>query len=106
VHIVIAHEEPHPVGVPHNLAPSKLAIVTAEAHRSVDPLWHVNIVLPLREEVQVQLKTCKTRLEQSEAKNNTTEIGINYYKNRTITSKIIQIEVQLLQYSTMHKFIQ
>jgi hypothetical protein len=78
VRVVSAHEEPHPVGVPHNLAPNKLAIVTAESHRSVDPLWHVNIVLPLGEEVLVQLKTCKTRLEQSEAKYNTTEIDINY----------------------------
>jgi hypothetical protein len=52
--IVSAQEEPHPVGVPQNLAPNKLAIVTAEAHRSVDPLCHLNIVLPLREEVQVQ----------------------------------------------------
>jgi hypothetical protein len=55
--IVITHEEPHPVGVPQNLAPNKFAIVTAEAHRSVDPLWHLDIVLPLHEEVQVQLRT-------------------------------------------------
>jgi hypothetical protein len=54
---VITHEEPHPIGVPQNLAPNKLATVTAEAHRSVDPLWHLHIVLPLREEVQVQLRT-------------------------------------------------
>jgi hypothetical protein len=51
VRIVSAHEEPHPVGVPQNLAPNKLAIVTAEAHRSVDPLLHLDIVLLLREEV-------------------------------------------------------
>jgi hypothetical protein len=51
--IVSAHEEPHPVGVPQNLAPNKLAIVTVEAQRSVDPLWHLDIVLPLHEEVQV-----------------------------------------------------
>jgi hypothetical protein len=57
VRIVSTHEEPHPVGVPQNLAPNKLATVTAEAHRSVDPLWHLDIVLPLREEVQVQLRT-------------------------------------------------
>jgi hypothetical protein len=57
VHIVSAHEEPHPVGVPQNLAPNKLAIVTTEADRSVDPLWHLDIVLPLCEEVQVQLRT-------------------------------------------------
>jgi hypothetical protein len=55
--IVSAHAEPHPVGVPQNLSPNKIAIVTAEAHRSVDPLWHVDIILPLREEVQVQLRT-------------------------------------------------
>jgi hypothetical protein len=54
--IVGAHEELHPVGVPQDRAPDKLAIVTAEAHRSVDPLWHLNIVLPLREELQVQLR--------------------------------------------------
>jgi hypothetical protein len=54
--IVSTHEEPHPVGAPQNLAPNKLAIVTAEAHRSVDPLWHLDIVLSLREEVQVQLR--------------------------------------------------
>jgi hypothetical protein len=53
VRIVGAHEEPHPVGVPENRAPDKLALVTAEAHRSVDPLWHLNIVLPLGEELQV-----------------------------------------------------
>jgi hypothetical protein len=52
--IVSAHEEP---GVPQNLAPNKLVIVTAEAYRSVNPLWHLDIVLPLREEVQVQLRT-------------------------------------------------
>jgi hypothetical protein len=53
VRIVSTYEDPHPVGVPQNLAPNKIAIVTAEAHRSVDPLWHLDIVLPLREEVQV-----------------------------------------------------
>jgi hypothetical protein len=57
VRIVSAHEEPHAVGVPQNLAPNKLAIVTAEAHRSVDPLWHLEIVLTLRGELQVQLRT-------------------------------------------------
>jgi hypothetical protein len=35
--IVGAHEEPHPVSVPENYAPDKLAIVTVEEHRSVDP---------------------------------------------------------------------
>jgi hypothetical protein len=54
---VSTHEEHHPASVPQNLAPNKLATVTAEAHRSVDPLWHLDIVLPLREEVQVQLRT-------------------------------------------------
>jgi hypothetical protein len=57
VRIVSAHEEPHPVGVPQNLAPKKFAIVIVEAHRSVDLLWHLNIVLPLCEELQVQLRT-------------------------------------------------
>jgi hypothetical protein len=52
--IVSAHEE---LGVPQNLAPNKLVIVTAEAYRSVNPMWHLDIVLPLREEVQVQLRT-------------------------------------------------
>jgi hypothetical protein len=51
VRIVCAHEEPHLVRVPQNLAPNKLAIVTAEAHRSVDPIWHLYIVLPLGEEI-------------------------------------------------------
>jgi hypothetical protein len=53
VRIVGTHEEPHPVGVPENFAPDKLALVTAEAHRSVDLLWNLNIVLPLGEELQV-----------------------------------------------------
>jgi hypothetical protein len=57
VRTVITHEEPHPVGVPQNLAPNKLATITTEVHRSVDPLWHLDIVLPLRGEVQVQLRT-------------------------------------------------
>jgi hypothetical protein len=56
VRIVSTHEEPHPVGVPQNLAPNKLATVTAKAHRSADPLWHLDIVLPLREEVHLQNK--------------------------------------------------
>jgi hypothetical protein len=43
VHIVRAHEEPHLIGVPQNLAPNKLAIVTVEAHKSVDPLWHLTL---------------------------------------------------------------
>jgi hypothetical protein len=37
VHIVGTHEKPHPIGIPENLAPDKLVIVTVEAHRSVDP---------------------------------------------------------------------
>jgi hypothetical protein len=63
IRIVGAHEESHLVGVPKNYAPDKhyapdkLAIVTAEAHRSVDPLWHLNIVLPLGVELQVHLRT-------------------------------------------------
>jgi hypothetical protein len=57
VHIVGAHEEPHPVGIPENIAPDKLAVVTAKAHRSMDPLWYLNIVLHLGEELQVQLRT-------------------------------------------------
>jgi hypothetical protein len=38
VRIVGAHEEPHLVGIPENRAPDKLAVVTVEAHSSVDPL--------------------------------------------------------------------
>jgi hypothetical protein len=38
-------------------APDKIALVTAEALRSVDPLWRLDIVLPLDEELQVQLRT-------------------------------------------------
>jgi hypothetical protein len=57
VRIVSAHEESHPVGVPQNLAPNKLAIVTAEARRSVDPLSNLDIFVPLREELQVQFRT-------------------------------------------------
>jgi hypothetical protein len=57
IRIVGAHEESHLVGVPKNYAPDKLAIVTTEAHRSVDPLWHLNIVLPLGVELQVHLRT-------------------------------------------------
>jgi hypothetical protein len=52
--IVGAHEEPHPIGILENRAPDKLVVVTAEAHSSVDPLWHLNIALPLGEELQVQ----------------------------------------------------
>jgi hypothetical protein len=39
--VVLAHEEPHPVAVPENVALDKLTVVTAVAHRSVDPLWHM-----------------------------------------------------------------
>jgi hypothetical protein len=38
VRIVCTHEEPHPIRVPQNLAPNKFAIVTEEAHRSVNPI--------------------------------------------------------------------
>jgi hypothetical protein len=37
--VVLSHEEPHPVAVPENVALDKLTVVTAVAHRSVDPLW-------------------------------------------------------------------
>jgi hypothetical protein len=47
--VVHAHEEPHPVAVPENVAFDKLTVVTAVAHRSVDPLWHRNLVLPTGE---------------------------------------------------------
>jgi hypothetical protein len=50
VGIVCAHEEPHPVRVLQNLAPNNLATVTAEAHRSVDPVWHLYIDLRFGEE--------------------------------------------------------
>jgi hypothetical protein len=55
--VVLTHEEPHPVAVPENVALDKLTIVTAVAHRSVDPLWHLNLVLPTGEELQIQLRT-------------------------------------------------
>jgi hypothetical protein len=55
--IVHAHEEPHPVAVPENVALDNLTVVTAVAHRSVDPLWHRNLVLPTAEQPQIQLKT-------------------------------------------------
>ena len=51
--VVHAHEKPHPVAVPENVALDKLTIVTAVAHRSVDPLWHRNLVLPTGEQLQV-----------------------------------------------------
>jgi hypothetical protein len=57
MHVVLAHEEPHPVAVPENVAFDKLTVVTAVAHRSVDPLWDLNLVLPTREQLQVQLRT-------------------------------------------------
>jgi hypothetical protein len=47
--VVHAHEEHHPVVVPENVALDKLTVVTAVAHRSVDPLWHRNLVLPTGE---------------------------------------------------------
>jgi hypothetical protein len=55
--IVLAHEEPHPIAVPKNIALDKLTVVTAVAHRSVDPLWYLNLVLPTGEEIQIQLRT-------------------------------------------------
>jgi hypothetical protein len=55
--VVLAHEEPHPVVVPENVALDKLTIVTAVAHRSVDPLWHLNLVLSTGEQIQIQLRT-------------------------------------------------
>ena len=55
--VVHAHEEPHPVAVPENVALDKLTVVTAVAHRSVDPLWHRNLVLTTGEQLQVQLRT-------------------------------------------------
>jgi hypothetical protein len=55
--IVLAHEEPQPVAVPENVALDKLTIVTAVAHMSVDPLWHLNLVLPSGEKLQIQLGT-------------------------------------------------
>jgi hypothetical protein len=54
--IVFAHEEPHPVAVPENVALDKLTVVTAVAHRCVDPLWHLNLVLPTGEQLQIQLR--------------------------------------------------
>jgi hypothetical protein len=55
--VVLAHEEPHPVAVPENVALDKHTVVTAVAHRSVDPLWHLNHVLPTGEQLQIQLRT-------------------------------------------------
>jgi hypothetical protein len=55
--VVLAHEEPHPVVVPENVALDKFTIVTVVAHRSVDPLWHLNLVLPTGEQIQIQLRT-------------------------------------------------
>jgi hypothetical protein len=55
--VVLAHEEPQPVAVPENVALDKLTIVTAVAHMSVDPLWHLNLVLPSGEKLQIQLRT-------------------------------------------------
>jgi hypothetical protein len=55
--VVLAHEEPHPVAVPENVALNKLTVVTAIAHRSVNPLWHLNLVLPSGEQLQIQLRT-------------------------------------------------
>jgi hypothetical protein len=36
--VVHAHEDPHPVAVPKNVALDKLTVIIAVAHRSVDPL--------------------------------------------------------------------
>jgi hypothetical protein len=50
--VVHAHEEPHPIAVPENVALDKLIVVTAVAHRSVD-----SFVLPTGEQLQIQLRT-------------------------------------------------
>jgi hypothetical protein len=55
--VVLAHEEPHPVAVHENVALDKLTVVTAVAHRSVDPHWHLNLVLSTGEQLQIQLRT-------------------------------------------------
>jgi hypothetical protein len=55
--VVHAHEEPHPIAVPENVALDKLTVVTAVAHRSVDPLWHQNLVFPTGEQLQIHLET-------------------------------------------------
>jgi hypothetical protein len=55
--VVLAHEEPHPVAVLENVALDKLTVVTAVAHRSVDPLWHLNLVHPTGEQLQIQFRT-------------------------------------------------
>jgi hypothetical protein len=51
--VVHAHEEPHLVAVPEHVALDKLTVVTGVAHRSVDPLWHRNLVLPTSEQLQI-----------------------------------------------------
>jgi hypothetical protein len=56
--VVLSHEEHHPIAVPENVALDKLTVVTAVAHRSVDPLWHLNLVLPTGEQLRIQLRTC------------------------------------------------
>jgi hypothetical protein len=55
--VVLAHEEPHPVAVPENVALDKLTVVTVVAYRSVDPLCHLNLLLPTSEQLQIQLRT-------------------------------------------------
>jgi hypothetical protein len=55
--IVGAHEEPHPASIPESLALDNLAIVTAIAHRSVDPLRHRNHLFTRSEQLQVQVRT-------------------------------------------------
>jgi hypothetical protein len=57
VRIVGAHEEPHPVKITENHTLDNLAVVTAVAHRNVDPLWHHNFFLPCSEQLQLQLWT-------------------------------------------------
>jgi hypothetical protein len=54
---VLAREEPHPVALPENVTLDKLTVVCAVAHRSVDPLWHLNLVLRTGEQLQIQLRT-------------------------------------------------
>jgi hypothetical protein len=100
---VITHEEPHPADVPQNLAPIKLATVTTEAHRIVDPGGTSTLsFLFVRksksnsgpEEAIANLQNkIRTIRGQKQYDRNWHKL---LKKNKTITSKIIQIEVQLL----------
>jgi hypothetical protein len=113
VRIVNAREEPHPVGVPQNLAPNKLQL---------SPQKHIGVSIPYGtstlsflfvrnsksnsgpEEaianLQNKIKIIRSKIIQM----NRQKLLRN--KIRTIIGKIIQIEVQLSQYNTMHKFVQ